>query len=107
MKPVGQLKKLCDDTKCILPPANWWMHKAGKTPTTPGNSNSEAWEVAKKELLRKELEKFKQSNALQMDFPDSMDSRDRKLVHDLAEELGLNHVSVGEEPKRFVRVSKK
>ena len=42
-----------------------------------------------------------------LDFPSSLNSYERKLVHSLAEELGLEHASFGEGRDRFIRVEKK
>jgi predicted RNA-binding protein Jag len=41
----------------------------------------------------------------QYDFPPSLSEKQRKLVHCIAQELGLTHASMGEGEKRFVAVA--
>ncbi|XP_065611447.1 DNA-binding protein SMUBP-2 [Cyrtonyx montezumae] len=53
------------------------------------------------------LEAFLESGELQLDFPSSLSSHDRMLVHLLAEEHGLQHVSTGEGRNRYISVRKK
>lgn len=42
-----------------------------------------------------------------LDFPASLNSHDRMVVHEVAEELGLNHSSIGEGKARHIQISKK
>ncbi|XP_030056992.1 DNA-binding protein SMUBP-2 [Microcaecilia unicolor] len=46
------------------------------------------------------------ANKVQVDFPSSLNSHDRLLVHQLAEEYGLQHISTGEGKERHITVSK-
>ena len=46
-----------------------------------------------------------QTNTLE--FPSTLNSHDRLLVHELAEELGLSHKSVGEDKARKIVLQKK
>ncbi|XP_075784448.1 DNA-binding protein SMUBP-2 [Pelodiscus sinensis] len=50
---------------------------------------------------------FLKSSKMQMDFPSSLNSHDRMLVHQLAEDYGLQHVSTGERRERYISISKK
>ncbi|KAL4613212.1 DNA-binding protein SMUBP-2 isoform X1 [Arapaima gigas] len=59
------------------------------------------------EELREQLIQFlKDSNRAQLDFPTSLSSHDRLLVHQISEELGLKHESTGEGRERHITVSK-
>ncbi|NXG59682.1 SMBP2 protein, partial [Hemiprocne comata] len=59
------------------------------------------------ERFKAMLEAFLESSETQLDFPPSLSSHARMLVHVAAEELGLQHLSTGEGPERFVSVRKK
>ncbi|XP_035395350.1 DNA-binding protein SMUBP-2 isoform X1 [Cygnus atratus] len=50
---------------------------------------------------------FLESSEAQLDFPPSLSSHDRMLVHVLAEEYGLQHGSTREGKERYVSVRKK
>ncbi|NXJ99093.1 SMBP2 protein, partial [Corythaixoides concolor] len=50
---------------------------------------------------------FLESSEMQLDFPPSLSSHDRMLVHLTAEEFGLQHASTGEGRDRYIRVRKK
>ncbi|XP_029438093.1 DNA-binding protein SMUBP-2 [Rhinatrema bivittatum] len=49
---------------------------------------------------------FNDSSKEQVDFPSSLNSHERLLVHQLAEEYGLQHISTGEGKERHITVSK-
>ncbi|NXL94262.1 SMBP2 protein, partial [Alectura lathami] len=53
------------------------------------------------------LAAFLESSEVQLDFPPSLNSHDRMLVHLLAEEHGLQHVSTGEGRDRYISIRKK
>ncbi|KAK7877055.1 hypothetical protein WMY93_032247 [Mugilogobius chulae] len=58
--------------------------------------------------IRKQLEAFKlDTNQNQLQFPPSLNSHDRMLVHQIAEEMGFLHESKGEGKERCICVSKK
>ncbi|GFS16911.1 DNA-binding protein SMUBP-2 [Elysia marginata] len=42
-----------------------------------------------------------------LDFPSSLNSHDRMVVHEVAEELGLDHTSTGEGKARHIQITKK
>lgn len=57
--------------------------------------------------IRKQLEEFKNNtNQSQLQFPPSLNSHERMLVHQNAEEMGLTHESRGEGKERYISVSK-
>ncbi|XP_065542802.1 DNA-binding protein SMUBP-2 isoform X2 [Lathamus discolor] len=68
-----------------------------KSPKTGGGAES----------LRAMLEAFLESSEVQLDFPPSLSAHGRMLVHQLAEELGLQHGSTGEGRDRFISVRRK
>ncbi|XP_054826082.1 DNA-binding protein SMUBP-2 [Eublepharis macularius] len=50
---------------------------------------------------------FLKSSATQLDFPSSLNAHDRLLVHQWAEEYGLQHVSTGEGKGRYISICKR
>uniref|UniRef100_A0A8C9VLU6 DNA-binding protein SMUBP-2 n=1 Tax=Scleropages formosus TaxID=113540 RepID=A0A8C9VLU6_SCLFO len=59
------------------------------------------------EELREQLIQFlKDSSRACLDFPTSLSSRDRLIVHQISEELGLKHESAGEGRERHITVSR-
>ncbi|NXF10752.1 SMBP2 protein, partial [Smithornis capensis] len=59
------------------------------------------------ERFRAILVAFLASSEVQLDFPPSLNSHDRMLVHMLAEEYGLQHGSSGEGGGRYITVRKR
>ncbi|NXR32522.1 SMBP2 protein, partial [Zosterops hypoxanthus] len=57
--------------------------------------------------FRAMLMAFLASSEAQLDFPASLNSHERMLVHVLAEELGLQHLSSGEGRDRYISVRKR
>ncbi|NXI29270.1 SMBP2 protein, partial [Sterrhoptilus dennistouni] len=57
--------------------------------------------------FRAMLVAFLTSSEAQLDFPASLNSHERMLVHVLAEELGLQHLSSGEGRDRYISVRKR
>ncbi|XP_066043262.1 DNA-binding protein SMUBP-2 [Chamaea fasciata] len=57
--------------------------------------------------FRAMLVAFLASSEAQLDFPASLNSRERMLVHVLAEEMGLQHLSSGEGRDRYISVRKR
>lgn len=49
---------------------------------------------------------FLESREAQLDFPSSLNAHDRFLVHQLAEEYGLQHISTGDGRERYISVRK-
>uniref|UniRef100_UPI00398EDB6E DNA-binding protein SMUBP-2 isoform X3 n=1 Tax=Pristiophorus japonicus TaxID=55135 RepID=UPI00398EDB6E len=59
------------------------------------------------EKLKEQIVRFIEDSAkTKFEFPSSLNSHDRLLVHQIAEELGLEHFSVGESKERFIVVAK-
>ncbi|KAH0621033.1 hypothetical protein JD844_022038 [Phrynosoma platyrhinos] len=50
---------------------------------------------------------FLDSSESQLDFPSSLNAHDRLLIHQLAEEYGLQHISLGEGKERFISIRRK
>ncbi|NXS52227.1 SMBP2 protein, partial [Brachypteracias leptosomus] len=57
--------------------------------------------------FRAMLVAFLESSEVQLDFPPSLNSHDRLVVHLMAEEYGLQHLSTGEGRERYLSVRKK
>lgn len=58
--------------------------------------------------IRKQLEEFKNdTNQSQLQFPPSLNSHERMLVHQIAEEIDLQHESRGEGKERYISVFKR
>ncbi|XP_067849812.1 DNA-binding protein SMUBP-2 isoform X2 [Heptranchias perlo] len=59
------------------------------------------------EKLQEQIMRFIEDSArTKFEFPSSLNSHDRLLVHQIAEELGLEHFSIGESKDRFIAVAK-
>ncbi|XP_067902110.1 DNA-binding protein SMUBP-2 isoform X2 [Heterodontus francisci] len=59
------------------------------------------------EKLKEQIMQFLQDSArTTFEFPSSLNSHDRLLVHQIAEELGLEHFSIGESRDRFIVIAK-
>ncbi|XP_061306983.1 DNA-binding protein SMUBP-2 [Pezoporus flaviventris] len=78
---------------------------AARSSGAPGRESPEARGGA--ERLRAALEAFLGSREVQLDFPPTLSAHDRMLVHQMAEELGLQHGSTGEGRDRFISVRRK
>ncbi|XP_033743821.1 DNA-binding protein SMUBP-2-like [Pecten maximus] len=69
--------------------------------------SDEAETEKKTEKYREMLEKFVANTEVNcMEFPATLTSFERMLVHELAEKLSLTHISKGEDKERFIVVSK-
>ncbi|MGH0140018.1 UNVERIFIED_CONTAM: hypothetical protein FKN15_036684 [Acipenser sinensis] len=58
------------------------------------------------ELKARILDYLEDPNKKRLDFPPSLNSHDRMLVHQILEELGLTHESTGEGKERCITVSR-
>ncbi|KAK1161612.1 DNA-binding protein SMUBP-2 [Acipenser oxyrinchus oxyrinchus] len=58
------------------------------------------------ELKARILDYLEDPNKKRLDFPPSLNSHDRMLVHQISEELGLTHESTGEGKERYITVSR-
>ncbi|XP_030306906.1 DNA-binding protein SMUBP-2 [Calypte anna] len=77
------------------------------SPETGGAGGQSTGVTDVAERLKATLEAFLESRETQMDFPPSLSSHARMLVHLLAEERGLQHLSTGQGRARFISVRKK
>ncbi|XP_027712028.1 DNA-binding protein SMUBP-2 isoform X2 [Vombatus ursinus] len=59
------------------------------------------------DLFRAMIVDFLESTRTLLEFPTSLNAHDRMLVHQLAEEHGLKHESIGEGKERYISVHKK
>ncbi|XP_032629005.1 DNA-binding protein SMUBP-2 isoform X2 [Chelonoidis abingdonii] len=57
--------------------------------------------------FRAMIVEFLENSEMQLDFPSSLNSHNRMLVHQMAEEYGLQHVSTGEGRERYISISKR
>ncbi|NXN25212.1 SMBP2 protein, partial [Nycticryphes semicollaris] len=76
----------------------------------PNTSQPERESLGTKEgadRFRAMLVAFLESSETQLDFPPSLSSHDRLLVHQMSEEYGLQHLSSGEGRDRYISVRKK
>uniref|UniRef100_A0A8C5WH06 DNA-binding protein SMUBP-2 n=1 Tax=Leptobrachium leishanense TaxID=445787 RepID=A0A8C5WH06_9ANUR len=71
------------------------------------NSGQKVENGSNRESLRKTIEDFtKDPQQTHLAFPCALSSHDRLLVHQIAEECGLQHVSTGDANQRCISVSK-
>ncbi|XP_055505666.1 DNA-binding protein SMUBP-2 [Leucoraja erinacea] len=93
-------KKDADRDSCIMHKENIGsetVEKSAKTTNVKDNS----------EKLKEQILRFIEDSAMsKLEFPPSLNSHDRLLVHQLAEEHGLDHFSIGESKDRFIVVAK-
>ncbi|NXF33472.1 SMBP2 protein, partial [Nyctibius bracteatus] len=85
---------------CQQPAARVSPSASGAGRGSPGTADSA-------DRFKAMLVAFLESGEVQLDFPPSLNSHDRLLVHLLAEERGLQHVSTGEGRERYLSVRKK
>ncbi|XP_007256031.3 DNA-binding protein SMUBP-2 [Astyanax mexicanus] len=75
-------------------------------PKSNTHDDSEESQIIK-EQIRQQLHVFlSEKNQTELQFPSSLSSHERLLVHQLSEELGLKHVSQGTGKQRRITVSK-
>ncbi|XP_061209581.1 DNA-binding protein SMUBP-2 [Neopsephotus bourkii] len=87
------------------PQAGAWSSAAPPGTSGQGRESPEARGGA--ESLRAALGAFLESSEVQLDFPPSLSAHSRMLVHQMAEELGLQHRSSGEGRDRFISIRRK
>ncbi|KFQ95864.1 DNA-binding protein SMUBP-2, partial [Nipponia nippon] len=96
----GKLKAAATKPKCQKPEARFAPNTSGAERESPGTNG-----IA--DRFKAMLVAFLESSETQLDFPPSLNSHDRMLVHLMAEEYGLQHVSTGEGRDRYISVRKK
>ncbi|NXH95808.1 SMBP2 protein, partial [Pachycephala philippinensis] len=80
---------------------------ARSSPSTSGPGREGSGTKEGGDRFRAMLVAFLASSEAQLDFPASLNSHERMLVHVLAEEYGLQHLSSGEGRDRFISVRKR
>lgn len=99
--PLGKkLKAAATKPGCQKPEASFSPNTSGPGGESPGTKGSA-------DGFKAMLVAFLESRDMQLDFPPSLNSHDRMLVHLMAEEYGLQHVSTGEGRDRYISVRKK
>ncbi|XP_074904646.1 DNA-binding protein SMUBP-2 isoform X2 [Buteo buteo] len=99
--PLGKkLKAAATKPGCQKPEASFSPNTSGPGRESPGTKDSA-------DGFKAMLVAFLESSEMQLDFPPSLNSHDRMLVHLMAEEYGLQHVSTGEGRDRYISVRKK
>ncbi|KAM9278212.1 DNA-binding protein SMUBP-2 isoform 1-T1 [Morus bassanus] len=99
--PLGRkLKAAATKPECQKPEARSSLNTSGPGRESPGTKDSA-------DRFKAMLVAFLESSETQLDFPPSLNSHDRMLVHLVAEEYGLQHVSTGEGRDRYLSVRKK
>ncbi|NXJ35518.1 SMBP2 protein, partial [Ciconia maguari] len=99
--PLGRkLKAAATKPKCQKPEAHFSPNSSGPGRESPGTKGTA-------DRFKAMLVAFLESSETQLDFPPSLNSHDRMLVHLMAEEYGLQHVSTGEGRDRYISVCKK
>lgn len=73
---------------------------------TQYEQDNEVKRFSVEEKLRQSIEDFMKSDENSFLFPCEFSAFERKIVHEIAEELGLNHISQGEREKRCIIISK-
>ncbi|XP_072551068.1 DNA-binding protein SMUBP-2 [Salminus brasiliensis] len=74
-------------------------------PKSSADDSTEA-QIIKEEMRQQLLVFLGDENQKELQFPSSLNSHERLLVHQLSEELGLKHVSQGTGKQRCITVSK-
>ncbi|XP_014734196.1 PREDICTED: DNA-binding protein SMUBP-2 [Sturnus vulgaris] len=115
--PAGKLKVAAAKAGSQKPPGTGSQKPPGagsqKPPgagSSPGAAGAERGGSGSKERgdkFRAMLVAFLASSEVQLDFPASLNSHERMLVHVLAEEYGLQHLSSGEGRDRYISVHKR
>ncbi|NWI33161.1 SMBP2 protein, partial [Sula dactylatra] len=99
--PLGKkLKAAATKPECQKPEARPSPNTSGPGRESPGTKDSA-------DRFKAMLVAFLESSETQLDFPPSLNSHDRMLVHLMAEEYGLQHVSTGEGRDRYLSVRRK
>ncbi|XP_066407768.1 DNA-binding protein SMUBP-2 isoform X2 [Molothrus aeneus] len=98
--PAGKIKAAAGGTGSQKQGA-----RSSPSPATAGRDSSGSKEGG--DRFRAMLVAFLASSEAQLDFPTSLNSHERMLVHVLAEEYGLQHLSSGEGRDRYISVRKR
>ncbi|XP_073706078.1 DNA-binding protein SMUBP-2 [Garra rufa] len=72
----------------------------------PKPKDPDQTQTKRKEIQEQLLNFLKEPNKTELQFPSTLNSHERLLVHELAEEMGLRHESQGEGKNRRITVSR-
>ncbi|NWZ74603.1 SMBP2 protein, partial [Acrocephalus arundinaceus] len=103
--PPGKLKAAAGSQK--PPGAGSQKPGARSSPSAAGAGRDGSGSKEGGDRFRAMLVAFLGSSEAQLDFPASLNSHERMLVHVLAEEFGLQHLSSGEGRDRYISVRKR
>ncbi|NXE14253.1 SMBP2 protein, partial [Lophotis ruficrista] len=98
--PGRKLGAAAAKAECQEPEARFSPSTSGPGRESPGTKDGA-------DRFKAMLVAFLESGELQLDFPPSLNSHDRMLVHLMAEEYGLQHASSGEGRERYISVRKR
>lgn len=98
--PAGKLKATAAGAGSQKPGAR-------SSPSAAGAGRDGSGSKERGDRFRAMLVAFLASSEVQLDFPASLNSHERMLVHVLAEEYGLQHLSSGEGRDRYISVCKR
>ncbi|KAI1232698.1 hypothetical protein IHE44_0006534 [Lamprotornis superbus] len=107
--PAGKLKAAAARAGSQKPPGAGSQKPpgAGSSPSAAGAGRDGSGSKERGDKFRGMLVAFLASSEVQLDFPASLNSHERMLVHMLAEEYGLQHLSSGEGRDRYISVHKR
>ncbi|XP_074649779.1 DNA-binding protein SMUBP-2-like [Tubulanus polymorphus] len=75
--------------------------------SSKGQNQQKSTEKRERQEIQKKLQEFLTNNQqIEYSFPPSLTANERRIVHELCEDLGLLHVSHGENESRFISVKK-
>ncbi|NXM92456.1 SMBP2 protein, partial [Oenanthe oenanthe] len=105
--PAGKLKAAAAGAESQKPGAGSQKPGARSSPSAAGAGRDGSGSKERGDRFRAMLVAFLASSEAQLDFPASLNSHERMLVHVLAEEYGLQHLSSGEGRDRYISVCKR
>ncbi|NXD45128.1 SMBP2 protein, partial [Copsychus sechellarum] len=105
--PAGKLKATAARAGSQKRGAGSQEPGARSSPSAGGAGRDGSGPKERGDRFRAMLVAFLASSEAQLDFPASLNSHERMLVHVLAEEYGLQHLSSGEGRDRYISVCKR
>lgn len=100
-----------DPQNINIPPINHSKQKGQhflvKETSLDSNDTKEQSEVLKRKSLEAQIAKFLKSGEESYEFPPSLTSYQRMLVHDICDSRGLSHISLGDNHQRQIIISRK
>uniref|UniRef100_A0A9J7ZI83 DNA-binding protein SMUBP-2 n=1 Tax=Cyprinus carpio carpio TaxID=630221 RepID=A0A9J7ZI83_CYPCA len=109
-KPKNQGKKTEQEQKKSANNKSRGVNQSNVQPEQDKNTNShhpKAKDADQRKEIKEQLLNFlKDSSETELQFPSTLNSHERLLVHELSEEMGLRHESQGEGKNRRITVSR-